>query len=743
MNFASKMPLLRFEQSDLKCKNGCDYFGNPQWQGYCSKCHREQMSRQRRAEKASSATLPKPEQKKEGREGERNLKVTARSSFSKFEEKRLRQSETLKKANLLKSLQVFKKTSTDDHEPSEKRPAEFQVPPAVLEGMKRDFRTRFPRLSQQIDRDCRMCVHTLILDVIKYANVMTADELSERVQRHYQRFLKHMDTAVHFNNVDADVKENIMDFVEKHAMSYLHELPSVVFSPTGTDDERLDRAMSERIQQLSWVGEAHLECKLDRNSATCRQLLYKAISELLGMDSAMSPGGKLRQVRRCCRHVLALCGAPASADDLLPALIFTVLKANPPRLVSNINFVTRFCNAQRLMTGEGGYYFTNLCCAVSFIENMTAESLNMDKKEFDCYMAMPASIGGSSWAAALSLYGASREAEEQRAFAEMLLEKARQVQTNCERFASDAKYFEEEIAKKVKHVLEKTPLKIKPRTELPRIGKLKELSSMPLIDLGSPLVETRDESRDNQSESTDEFEIQKIQPVQTAANLEPQNIIEKTEQAETTDEIEPKLNILGFEVVEKPSPPKTPHHELSWDMKQTNSLELLTPSPLGYTPFDSRSIDEILTPDEFGTDHLAPGLSNINYDIDLSDLSGDNSIADDLPKEPKDPFSPDDLKKPFDPFAPRPQTFNAILEKFDEFSLVDAKSSTTSDPFEVVHRTPDPFSPVVPAKAPQAPVRDPFSPDHKESTSFILDDSNSPTAACLLPSPLQPQNSGK
>lgn len=47
--FAPKMPSLRIDQSDLKCKNGCDYFGNPQWQGYCSKCHREQLQRQRRA----------------------------------------------------------------------------------------------------------------------------------------------------------------------------------------------------------------------------------------------------------------------------------------------------------------------------------------------------------------------------------------------------------------------------------------------------------------------------------------------------------------------------------------------------------------------------------------------------------------------------------------------------------------------------------------------------------------------
>ncbi|CAB3252048.1 unnamed protein product [Arctia plantaginis] len=733
MMFASKMPSLRIDKSDLKCKNGCDYFGNPQWQGYCSKCHREQMQRQRKAEKESSATLPKPEQKKT----DRGLKITSHSSFSKFEEKRLRQSETLKKANLLK-FSVFKKSSTDDHDHSaEKRLPEFKIPAMVNEGMKSDFRMKFSQLSPSMDRDARVFVHSFIMDVIKCANVLTVDELSERVQRQYQRFMRHMDTSSHFTNVDSDTKELLMDFVEKHAMTYLHELPSVVFSPTGTDDERLDRAMSERIQQLSWVGEKHLECKLDRSNAECRQLLYKAISELLGMDSALSPGGKLSRVRRACRHVLRLCShaAPASADDLLPALIFTVLKANPPRLVSNINFVTRFCNAQRLMTGEGGYYFTNLCCAVSFIENLTAESLNMDKKEFDSYMAMPASIGGSSWAAALSLCGAAREAQEQREGAAQVLAQAQQLQARADSLAANALSFEEQIAKKVQDVLAKTPLEIKPRRELPRFGKFKKINTAALIDLGSnnDTEEPKTTAKQLQPQTT---ATQLTEPVYTATDS-----VEITHKKPDTSVIvqpsdEPKLNILGFEVIERESPSKSPQN---WDLKKTGSTELLTPSPLGFTPFDSRSLDELMTPDEFVTDHLPPGLSNINYDIDLSDFSGDNSIAEDAPKtENKDPFSPDGLRKtvPFDPFAPQTSKDYAVLESFDEFSFVHKNRET--DPFEVVHRGNDPFSPV---EMRADLENDPFTPQ-KKSTS-ILDDNESPTSACLLPSPLLPQSSKK
>uniref|UniRef100_A0A7S4JWA8 VPS9 domain-containing protein n=1 Tax=Odontella aurita TaxID=265563 RepID=A0A7S4JWA8_9STRA len=58
-----------------------------------------------------------------------------------------------------------------------------------------------------------------------------------------------------------------------------------------------------------------------------------------------------------------------SADDVLPALILVVLRAQPRHIVSNLNFIDLFATPEQLR-GEAGYAFTNLFSAVQFLRDL-------------------------------------------------------------------------------------------------------------------------------------------------------------------------------------------------------------------------------------------------------------------------------------------------------------------------------------------------------------------------------------
>lgn len=101
---------LHIDSASLLCKNGCGFYGNPAWQGYCSICYKQiktakQDSKKLTAESPSliSSRTPSPSPSHKPKPLH-----SATIAFSKFDEKKRQQFD--KRSKTLRS--IFKRAST-------------------------------------------------------------------------------------------------------------------------------------------------------------------------------------------------------------------------------------------------------------------------------------------------------------------------------------------------------------------------------------------------------------------------------------------------------------------------------------------------------------------------------------------------------------------------------------------------------------------------------------------------------
>jgi len=115
-----------------------------------------------------------------------------------------------------------------------------------------------------------------------------------------------------------------------------------------------------------------------------------AYAELIDMNAHRTVREKLACLSRCSIDIyealeISRSGAPARADEYLPSLIYTILLANPPQLMSNVKFISRFAQPGCVDSGGTGYYYVTLSAAMQFVQNLNADSLNMPREEFEGY----------------------------------------------------------------------------------------------------------------------------------------------------------------------------------------------------------------------------------------------------------------------------------------------------------------------------------------------------------------------
>ncbi|XP_035876748.1 rab5 GDP/GTP exchange factor isoform X3 [Phyllostomus discolor] len=463
MSLKSERRGIHVDQSELLCKKGCGYYGNPAWHGFCSKCWREEYHKARQKQIQEDWELAERLQREEEEAfaSSQSSQGAQSLTFSKFEEKKTnektRKVTTVKKFFSASSRVGSKKAEIQEAKapsPSINRQTSIETDRVSKEFI--EFLKTFHKTGQEIYKQTK-----LFLEAMHYKRDLSIEEQSECTQDFYQNVAERMQTR---GKVSPERVEKIMDQIEKYIMTRLYKY---VFCPETTDDEKKDLAIQKRIRALHWVTPQMLCVPVNEEIPEVSDMVVKAITDIIEMDSKRVPRDKLACITKCSKHIFNAIkitkNEPASADDFLPTLIYIVLKGNPPRLQSNIQYITRFCNPSRLMTGEDGYYFTNLCCAVAFIEKLDAQSLNLSQEDFDRYMSgqtSPRKQESENWSPDACL--GVKQMYKNLDLLSQLNERQERIMNEAKKLEKDLIDWTDGIAKKVQDIVEKCPLEIKP-----------------------------------------------------------------------------------------------------------------------------------------------------------------------------------------------------------------------------------------------------------------------------------------
>jgi hypothetical protein len=150
------------------------------------------------------------------------------------------------------------------------------------------------------------------------------------------------------------------------------------------EDVERDAVIAQKMRIYGWIKTEHLDMQPVTGEKP-QKFLKMAQQELLKINTYRAPRDKVICVLNTCKVLFGFLKnskSDQSADSFVPLLIYTVLRAAPEHLVSNVQYIWRFRNQDKL-GGEAGYYMSSLMGVVTFIEGLDRTSLTISDEEFE------------------------------------------------------------------------------------------------------------------------------------------------------------------------------------------------------------------------------------------------------------------------------------------------------------------------------------------------------------------------
>ncbi|KAL7884412.1 hypothetical protein AOLI_G00071820 [Acnodon oligacanthus] len=168
-------------------------------------------------------------------------------------------------------------------------------------------------------------------------------------------------------------EEQLQDAQMAIERSVMNRIFKLAFYPNQDGDILRDQVLQEHINRLSKVVTANHKA-LQIPEVYLKEAPWpSAQAEIRTISAYKTPRDKVQCILRMCSTIMNLLSlanedAVPGADDFVPVLVFVLIRANPPCLLSTIQYINNFY-ASRL-SGEECYWWMQFTAAVEFIKTI-------------------------------------------------------------------------------------------------------------------------------------------------------------------------------------------------------------------------------------------------------------------------------------------------------------------------------------------------------------------------------------
>jgi len=242
------------------------------------------------------------------------------------------------------------------------------------------------RLTSRMETEQRMCSRFLISVCVRlfferhesdlrelqnqFSSSTVMDEKTELVVRFLDRLWDALERDPMLAATNTEQRGEARVAVERAVFSQIY-MPALY--PNHDADVSRDKVLQEHIEKLKKVvTPGHKDLKIPR------RFQYEcpwpsAQAELNRLPAFKLPSDKVDCVSRVAATVMNLLSLASdksvpAADDFLPVFVYVIIQANPPSLLSTVQFVDNFYGSR--LSGEDQYWWMQFVAAIEFIKTM-------------------------------------------------------------------------------------------------------------------------------------------------------------------------------------------------------------------------------------------------------------------------------------------------------------------------------------------------------------------------------------